>query len=374
MIDLHCHLLPGLDDGPASEDASLALAAEIAAGGVKTLAATPHLRADFPDVRVLELAARVKRCARSERRGARARLRRRGRRAVGADRVRRGAARRDVRRARQRTCWSRRRTASCRGCSRTCCSGCRVRGFRILLAHPERNPSFQADPARLERLVDGGTLVQLTASSIVGRRPRAARLSRAADRRRQRARDRQRHAPRGRAAGVAGRRRGGRRPRARALDGHRRARRRSSPASRSLRLRRWRRAAAAGGGANVRPRGALRPPRVADGAGRARGDRGRAGRAAAAAVDRARDRSGRQPADDRGVERGGPQLRLRARGRRPAGQRDAARRRQPRAAAGAAARSFADAGRSVDFALVDGDHTRRRRPPRRGRSARRRTR
>ena len=33
MIDLHCHLLPGLDDGPASEEGSIALAAEIAASG-----------------------------------------------------------------------------------------------------------------------------------------------------------------------------------------------------------------------------------------------------------------------------------------------------------------------------------------------------
>jgi protein-tyrosine phosphatase len=52
----------------------------------------------------------------------------------------------------------------------------RVRGFRILLAHPERNPSFQADPARLVRLVEGGVLVQLTAASVVAG-ARAGRLS-----------------------------------------------------------------------------------------------------------------------------------------------------------------------------------------------------
>jgi protein-tyrosine phosphatase len=41
----------------------------------------------------------------------------------------------------------------------------RVRGFRVLLAHPERNRSFQQDPARLERL---DVLVQVTAASVVG--------------------------------------------------------------------------------------------------------------------------------------------------------------------------------------------------------------
>jgi protein-tyrosine phosphatase len=44
----------------------------------------------------------------------------------------------------------------------------RVRGFRVLLAHPERNRSFQQDPARLLRLVDGDVLVQVTAASVVG--------------------------------------------------------------------------------------------------------------------------------------------------------------------------------------------------------------
>ena len=59
MIDLHSHLLPGLDDGPADVAGSVALAAEVAATGVRVMATTPHLRSDFPDVKVLELALRV---------------------------------------------------------------------------------------------------------------------------------------------------------------------------------------------------------------------------------------------------------------------------------------------------------------------------
>lgn len=56
----------------------------------------------------------------------------------------------------------------------------RTRGFRVLLAHPERNPSFQRDPERLGRIVDGGVLVQVTASSLTaGKRSRACALAHA---------------------------------------------------------------------------------------------------------------------------------------------------------------------------------------------------
>lgn len=59
MVDLHTHILPGIDDGPADMDGSLVLARELAAEGVETVAATPHLRGDHPGVVVGELAART---------------------------------------------------------------------------------------------------------------------------------------------------------------------------------------------------------------------------------------------------------------------------------------------------------------------------
>ena len=42
------------------------------------------------------------------------------------------------------------------------------RGYRVLLAHPERCPAFQRDPPRLEGLVSAGALVQITAGSMAG--------------------------------------------------------------------------------------------------------------------------------------------------------------------------------------------------------------
>jgi protein-tyrosine phosphatase len=43
VIDLHCHLLPGIDDGPRCVDESLALARAIVSNGITHAIATPHI-------------------------------------------------------------------------------------------------------------------------------------------------------------------------------------------------------------------------------------------------------------------------------------------------------------------------------------------
>jgi protein-tyrosine phosphatase len=43
MIDWHSHILPGVDDGPADIEQSVAIAAFLAAGGVTEVYCTPHL-------------------------------------------------------------------------------------------------------------------------------------------------------------------------------------------------------------------------------------------------------------------------------------------------------------------------------------------
>jgi protein-tyrosine phosphatase len=45
----------------------------------------------------------------------------------------------------------------------------RAQGITAVLAHPERNHQVQARPELLEPIVQGGTLVQLTAASVDGR-------------------------------------------------------------------------------------------------------------------------------------------------------------------------------------------------------------
>ncbi len=48
MIDLHTHLLPGLDDGALDLDAAVAMARSLAADGVEVVCGTPHVRYDYP--------------------------------------------------------------------------------------------------------------------------------------------------------------------------------------------------------------------------------------------------------------------------------------------------------------------------------------
>lgn len=43
MIDIHCHLLPGIDDGPKTVPDALALARACVADGVRHVVATPHV-------------------------------------------------------------------------------------------------------------------------------------------------------------------------------------------------------------------------------------------------------------------------------------------------------------------------------------------
>ncbi|MGA2453195.1 MAG: CpsB/CapC family capsule biosynthesis tyrosine phosphatase [Solirubrobacteraceae bacterium] len=58
MIDLHCHILPGLDDGALSLDDSVAMARQAADDGIAVVCATPHIRHDH-HVHIGEIAARV---------------------------------------------------------------------------------------------------------------------------------------------------------------------------------------------------------------------------------------------------------------------------------------------------------------------------
>ena len=44
MTDIHCHILPGIDDGADTAETSLRMARLAAASGVKTICATPHFQ------------------------------------------------------------------------------------------------------------------------------------------------------------------------------------------------------------------------------------------------------------------------------------------------------------------------------------------
>jgi protein-tyrosine phosphatase len=49
VIDIHSHILPGIDDGADSVEASCLLARRLVDSGVTQVVATPHVRQDFPN-------------------------------------------------------------------------------------------------------------------------------------------------------------------------------------------------------------------------------------------------------------------------------------------------------------------------------------
>jgi protein-tyrosine phosphatase len=58
VIDLHCHILPALDDGALSVEDSVAMARQAQVDGIQAVCATPHIRHDH-DVHIAEIAPRV---------------------------------------------------------------------------------------------------------------------------------------------------------------------------------------------------------------------------------------------------------------------------------------------------------------------------
>lgn len=58
MIDLHCHILPGVDDGALDLADSLAMARQAVNDGIERVCATPHIRHDH-DVRIEQIVERV---------------------------------------------------------------------------------------------------------------------------------------------------------------------------------------------------------------------------------------------------------------------------------------------------------------------------
>jgi len=49
MIDLHCHILPGIDDGPPTIDEALDFARAAVAAEMTTMVATPHVSPQYPN-------------------------------------------------------------------------------------------------------------------------------------------------------------------------------------------------------------------------------------------------------------------------------------------------------------------------------------
>jgi protein-tyrosine phosphatase len=165
VIDLHCHILPGLDDGATDLDDSVAMALQAQADGVDVVCATPHVRHDHA-VEIGSLPGRVAAVqAELDRRGVGVRV------AVGGE-----VAQTEL----DRLSDDELRAVSLGAGGwvllepapgplsaelELCVERVKARGLRAVIAHPERHADADLE-LRLELLAAQGCLVQWTAAFV----------------------------------------------------------------------------------------------------------------------------------------------------------------------------------------------------------------
>jgi protein-tyrosine phosphatase len=179
MIDIHHHLLPGLDDGPKEMETSIAMAKMAAADGITHIVATPHAsnRYTFDPAQIAERLSAL-------------------RDAIAAQDIALNLGSgcdfhlsyENLQDAHQYP-----RKYSINGKNYLLVElpdfsipkqldeafyELRVAGLEPILTHPERNPTLQKDPSRMEEWLRQGMLVQVTTSSVLGHMgPVAERMS-----------------------------------------------------------------------------------------------------------------------------------------------------------------------------------------------------
>lgn len=167
MIDIHCHILPGIDDGPLEMMESEEMARMAGEDGIKAVVASPHFlygeRPAIEDIRraLLPLRKSLKEAA------------------IPVELVE-GA---DVKLTYELMDGIRKRDMPTINGSRyfllelpeivppnieSVLFQAQVNGFVPIITHPERNYSYLCVPGKVDALRDGGALIQITAMSITG--------------------------------------------------------------------------------------------------------------------------------------------------------------------------------------------------------------
>jgi len=163
VIDIHCHILPGIDDGPSDMQESIKMAEIAACDGITKIVATPHIKNTLHPV--------------SSIRNSIAQLNKKL--------VDLGISLEIIQGADVNAMLD---TALLKGYTinntqyilvefphthlpnsmREILFKMMVQGYRPIITHPERNGSVLKDPRVLFELINGGVLAQITADSITG--------------------------------------------------------------------------------------------------------------------------------------------------------------------------------------------------------------
>jgi protein-tyrosine phosphatase len=163
MIDVHCHILPSMDDGSSSMEESLAMARIAVADGIRTIVATPHVNNVIPTPELI--AEKI---------------------ALLTDVLKREGLSIDILPGGDVASILPVEIVSLYTVNRTryvllefphshlpanaeqILFEWQLAGLCPIITHPERNPSILKRPDCLARFVDAGALVQVTAGSLTG--------------------------------------------------------------------------------------------------------------------------------------------------------------------------------------------------------------
>lgn len=167
MVDIHCHLLPGIDDGATSIEVSLEMAAMAVEDGITQVVATPHAGSGFtfrPDV-VRELRVELQ-----------ARLGDRLTLLTGCDFHLSFDNLQDIRTEPERFTINQKSYLlvefadySIPPAIDQSLHNLQLAGLHPIITHPERNPLIRSQPERLYKWIRQGCYVQITAGSYLGK-------------------------------------------------------------------------------------------------------------------------------------------------------------------------------------------------------------
>jgi protein-tyrosine phosphatase len=175
MVDIHHHLLPGLDDGSTDLETSLAMIRMAAADGITHIAATPHAntRYTFDVARNEELLQTLREKLATE--GVKITLGRGCDFHLSYDNIQdaREHPRKYTLNGHEYLLIELPDFSIPRQLDESFYE-LRLAGMTPILTHPERNPTLQNKPERLAEWIRQGMLVQVTTSSVLGHMGKAA--------------------------------------------------------------------------------------------------------------------------------------------------------------------------------------------------------
>jgi protein-tyrosine phosphatase len=172
MVDIHCHLLPGLDDGPDTLDEAVEMAEMAIADGITHLVATPHASERFR----FDAQHNERRCAEVQER-----VRGRLKVATGCDFHLNVENLEALRKNPCRFALNQKNYLlvefaefSIPPWMDETLHQIQLLGLHPIVTHPERNGLLRGEPQRLANWIQRGCYAQVTAQSLLGRFGRAA--------------------------------------------------------------------------------------------------------------------------------------------------------------------------------------------------------